>query len=217
MITTDSAHRLTSQLHFVLEVDRLKQVLRRSYLCDGSRHENSAEHSWHLALMALVLHEHANEPVDLLRVLKMVIIHDIVEIDAGDTYLYDSAGNADKAEREQQAAERLFGLLPADQRQELQALWEEFEARITADARFANSLDRLMPLLHNYHSGGLAWQEYQIRDRQVLERLASMGEGSARLWEHAQTVIAAAVEEGWLISTGAAGDPVDQQSQRQDH
>lgn len=192
--------RLGQQLHFILEVDRLKSILRRSYLCDGSRHENSAEHSWHLALMALVLHEHANEAVDLLRVLKMVIIHDIVEIDAGDTYLYDQDGNADKAEREQQAARRLFGLLPLDQRQELHALWEEFEARQTADARFANSLDRLMPLLHNYHSGGQAWREHQIRGEQVLERLAHMGEGSERLWEHAQAVIQAAIADGFLLT-----------------
>lgn len=200
--TNDDAGRLQRQLHFILEVDRLKNIIRRSYLCDGSRHENSAEHSWHLALMALVLHEHANEPVDLLRVLKMVIIHDIVEIDAGDTYLYDAGANAGKAEREQKAARRLFGLLPEDQRQELHTLWQEFEARQTADARFANSLDRLMPLLHNYHSGGRAWQEHQIRGDQVREHLASMGEGSQRLWEYAQTVIQAAIDEEMLALTG---------------
>jgi putative hydrolases of HD superfamily len=190
--------RLRQQLIFILEADRLKHVQRRSYLADGSRVENSAEHSWHLALMALVLAEHANEAVDVYRVMQMVVVHDLVEIDAGDTYLYDDDGQIGKAERESLAASRLFGLLPEDQATELLALWQEFEARETADARFANALDRLMPLLHNYYSGGLAWKEHAIRGDQVRQRLAVMGDGSAGLWDYAQVIIEAAVAEGLL-------------------
>lgn len=190
--------RLQAQLAFILEADQLKQVIRRSYLVDASRLENAAEHSWHLALMALVLHEHANEQVSLLRVLKMVTVHDLVEIDCGDTYLFDDNAQLGKVEREEQAAARLFGLLPADQAQELYAIWEEFEARETADARFANALDRLIPLLHNYHSGGLSWQEHGIHSQQVRDRLASIDMGSAGLWSYAQSIIEAAVAEGIL-------------------
>lgn len=197
-MTTDA--RLAHQLHFILEADKLKHVHRRSYLADSSRVENAAEHSWHLALMAMVLAEHANDEVDLLRVIQMVVVHDIVEIDAGDTYLYDEIANHDKAEREERAAERLFSLLPPDQAAGLHALWKEFEARESADARFANALDRLMPLLHNYHSGGLAWKEHAIRDKQVRQRLAVMGDGAAGLWAYAQTIIEAAVAEGLLGS-----------------
>lgn len=196
----EGEERLVQQLHFILEADKLKHVHRRSYLADSSRVENAAEHSWHLALMALVLAEHADEEVNLLRVIQMVLVHDIVEIDAGDTYLYDEVANNDKAEREALAAARLFGLLPPDQALALHALWEEFEARETGDARFANALDRLMPLLHNYHSSGIAWKEHGIRSDQVRERLAVMGDGAVGLWTYAQTIIEAAVAEGLLGS-----------------
>lgn len=143
--------RLRRQLDFILEIDKAKAVLRRSRLLDGSRRENDAEHAWHLAVMALVLAEYANEPIDLSRVVKMLLVHDIVEIDAGDTFIYDDSDPAAKAERERQAAHRIFGLLPADQQQELLALWEEFEARRTADARFAAALDRLQPQIGRAH------------------------------------------------------------------
>lgn len=196
----EGEERLAQQLRFILEADKLKQVHRRSYLANGSRVENAAEHSWHLALMALVLAEHANEEVNLLRVIQMVLVHDIVEIDAGDTYLYDEVANIDKAEREELAAARLFGLLPPGQARALHGLWKEFEARQTADARFANALDRLMPLLHNYHSAGIAWKEHGIRGEQVRERLAVMGDGAAGLWTYAQSIIEAAVAEGLLGS-----------------
>jgi putative hydrolases of HD superfamily len=192
--------RLMQQLQFILEADRLKGVQRRSYLADASRLENAAEHSWHLALMALVLGEYADEGISLLRVLQLVLVHDIVEIDAGDTYLYDEAGNNDKAEREERAAVRIFGLLPPDQGKALYELWQEFEARETADARFANALDRLMPLMHNYHTGGRAWKEHGIRGDQVRQRLATMGDGSSGLWAYAQTIIEAAIAEGLLDS-----------------
>lgn len=193
-------HRLQQQLAFILEADRLKQVIRRSYLVDASRLENSAEHSWHLALMALVLQKHANEEVSLLRVLQMVVIHDLVEIDCGDTYLFDDAAQAGKLAREELAAARLFGLLPPDQAAEFYALWQEFEARETADARFANALDRLIPLLHNYHSRGRSWQEHGIRSQQVRDRLASIDSGSVELWSYAEALIEAAVAEGILES-----------------
>src|SRR5690606_13001631 len=144
-----SADRLQAQLAFLLEIDRLKRILRRTSLVGGDRRENSAEHSWHLAVMAMILAEHANEPVDALHVLKMLLVHDIVEIDAGDTFAYDVQANQDKEAREQAAAERIFGLLPADQRDEIRAMWEEFDARVTPEARFANAMDRLMPALQN--------------------------------------------------------------------
>jgi putative hydrolases of HD superfamily len=146
------------------------------------------------------LAEHADEGISLLRVLQLVLVHDMVEIDAGDTYLYDEAGNNDKAEREERAAARIFGLLPPDQGKALYELWQEFEARETADARFANALDRLMPLLHNYHTGGRAWKEHGIRGDQVRQRLATMGDGSSGLWAYAQTIIEAAIAEGLLGS-----------------
>src|SRR4051812_2906785 len=141
------AARLLAQMDFLREVDKLKSVLRRTSLMDGSRRENSAEHSWHIALAAMVLAEYSNVPVDLLRAIKLLLIHDIVEIDAGDTFAFDTTAKASQAERENKAATRLFGLLPADQRAEFMALWEEFEGRVTAEAKFAGALDRLLPVL----------------------------------------------------------------------
>lgn len=188
--------RLARQLQFVLEIDRLKSVYRRTYLVDGSRSENSAEHSWHLALLAMVLSEHANESLDVFKVIKMVLIHDIVEIDAGDTYIYgDQAG---KEERERTAAERIFGLLPPDQEHEFRALWEEFESAQTPEARFASALDRFMPQLHNYHTQGRSWQEHGISAERVLERNVEISDGSVVLWEWTQVLIERAVEEGFL-------------------
>jgi putative hydrolase of HD superfamily len=190
--------RLTRQIAFILEIDRLKTVLRRTYLLDESRNENSAEHSWHLALMAMVLSEHANAKVDVAHVIRMVLVHDVVEIDAGDTYCYDTAGLENKEEREQAAAARIFGLLPDDQRDEMLALWREFEARETPEARFAAALDRLMPMLHNYETRGRSWQEHGIVSGQVLARNAHIADGSEGLWEYTQAFVADAVEKGWL-------------------
>lgn len=186
--------RLADQLRFILEIDRLKSVYRRTYLVDGTRSENSAEHSWHLALMAMVLAEHANKPLDVGKVIKMVLIHDIVEIDAGDTYIYDDQG--DKAEREQEAAARIFGLLPPDQEREFRELWEEFEGGETPEARFASALDRFMPQLHNYHTQGRSWKEHGITAERVLERNVEIAGGSVTLWEFTQTLIEQAVAEG---------------------
>ncbi len=165
-----NTERLHQQIAFILEIDKLKSILRRTYLVNDPRHENSAEHSWHLAMMAMVLAEHANAEVNLLRVLKMLLVHDVVEIDAGDTYCYDTGGNDSKAEREMAAAHRIFGLLPNDQRDEMHQLWEEFEARQTPEARFAAALDRLMPILHNYYTQGRSWLEHGVTQTQVIDR-----------------------------------------------
>jgi putative hydrolase of HD superfamily len=190
--------RLEQQLQFIVEIDKLKTVLRRSYLTDGSRNENSAEHSWHLMTMALVLVEHSNEPVDLLKVLKMLAVHDIVEIDAGDTFCYDEVGALTKVAREVLAAERIFGLLPDDQASEVRALWEEFEERVTAEAKFAAALDRVMPILHNYHTQGKAWREHGITSTQVSTRNSHIGEGAESLWEFVQALIEDATAKQYL-------------------
>lgn len=187
------------QIGFLIEVDKLKQVLRQTWLMDRSRRENDAEHSWHLAVMAIVLCEYAADgPVDLPRVLKMLLLHDVVEIDAGDTFAYDEVGAEDKAERETAAADRLFGMLPSDQAAEFRELWEEFEARRSAEARFAAALDRLQPILHNYQTNGKAWQEHGVCAQQVIDRNEHMAEGAPRLWEFAKTLIEDAVRQGFL-------------------
>jgi putative hydrolase of HD superfamily len=191
-------HRLKQQLDFLLEIDRLKEVLRQSYICRGLRKENSSEHSWHLAVMALVLAEHANQAVDITRVVKMALVHDLVEIDAGDTFCYDDAGNAGKAGRETVAASRIFGLLPEDQSREFRSLWEEFEERATPEARFAAALDRLMPLMHNYYSNGKTWREHGVAAAKVVERNRHIEDGSAQLWAVAKSLIEDAIEKGWL-------------------
>jgi putative hydrolase of HD superfamily len=191
--------RLARQMDFILEIDKLKQVLRQTSLADGSRRENDAEHSWHLAVMAVLLAEYAAGPqVDLARVVKMVLVHDVVEIDAGDTFHYDEAGNRDKPQREQKAADRLFGLLPADQEAELRGLWEEFEARQTREARYAAALDRLQPNLLNFRTQGRLWREHGVTSRQVIARNRHMAEGAPALWQYAESLIHEAVAKGYL-------------------
>jgi len=176
------ATRLDQQLAFVMEADRLKAILRRTMLTDDSRRENSAEHSWHLALAAITLAEYAAEPVDLLRVLKMLVVHDLVEIDAGDTFAYDQTGNASKVERERAAADRIFGLLPADLAGELRALWEEFDGYATPDARFANAMDRIQPFLQNVKNRGGTWRLYGPTREQVLVRMDPVRVATPSLW-----------------------------------
>ncbi len=193
MTDTAQTSRLARQMAFVLEIDKLKTILRRTYLVDHSRNENTAEHSWHLGVIAIVLAEHSDQPIDMLRTLKMLLVHDIVEIDAGDTYIYDTQGNEGKAAREQDAARRIFGLLPPDQQGEIHALWDEFEARATPEARFAAALDRLMPLLHNIHTQGRSWREHGIHAGQVLARNSHIADGSQALWDYAQALINDAV------------------------
>jgi putative hydrolase of HD superfamily len=191
--------RLARQIGFLLEIDKLKRVLRETWHLDQSRKENDAEHSWHLAVMAVLLAEYATEPgLDLARVVKMVLVHDLVEIDAGDTFVYDEVGARDKAEREQAAADRLFGTLPDDQAAEVRRLWEEFEARRTPEARYAAGLDRLQPLLHNYHTQGRTWREHGVTSDRVLARNCHMAEGAPRLWQYAESLIHEAVRKGYL-------------------
>lgn len=161
--------RLDKQLKFLIEADKIKNVFRRTYNADQSRKENSAEHSWHLALLALILSEYSNEEIDKFKVMSMVIIHDLIEIDAGDTYVYDAEANKSKAEREQKAADRIFGILPDDQRDMIRALWEEFEERKTPEARFANVLDRFDPVILNHVGGGKAWREHEVTRTQAME------------------------------------------------
>ena len=195
---TDSPRRLEAQLGFLLEADRLKTVLRRNPLTDGSRRENTAEHSWHLALFACVLAEHAAEPVHLDRVIRMLLVHDLVEVDAGDTFAYDPAAHADKAEREHRAADRIFALLPDEQARDYRALWDEFEARATLEARFAFAVDRLQPILMNAAAEGLAWQEHGVHADQVRDYNRHIHDGAPELWRHAQRVIDDAVARGVL-------------------
>lgn len=190
---------LGRRVAFLLEIDRLKTVLRRSDLVDGSRRENTAEHSWHLALAAVVLADHADRPVDVSRVVTMLLIHDLVEIDAGDTYVYDSGEAArSKAERERAAADRIFALLPPDDGLTLRALWEEFEARDSDDARFAFAMDRLQPVLLNSANQGASWAEHGIRAGQVRHVNAPVAAGSAALHQMVTDLIGEAVTRGWL-------------------
>jgi putative hydrolase of HD superfamily len=192
--------RLQQQLDFLMEIDRLKSVDRMTLITDGSRRENTAEHSWHLAMFAVVLAEHADAEVDLLRVLTLCLVHDIVEIDAGDTFAYDTAAYSDKDEREQRAADRLFGLLPPDQGARFRALWEEYEAMETPESRFANAVDRMQPAMLNHMVGDLStWREHRISRPQAVKRLSPIGDGSTRLWEHTLSVIDEAVRRGNLV------------------
>lgn len=189
---------LKEQMNFLIEIDKLKTIERKTKIMHGSRLENDAEHSWHLAMMALILQNNANNKIDLLRVIKMLLIHDLVEIDAGDTFAYDSSGYVDKFDREVQAAKRLFGILPAEQEQELMDLWIEFEKKETDEAKFASSLDRLQPLIHNHNNQGDTWLKYNITSEQVFNRNKEIANGSNELWEYAQSIINNSVEQGIL-------------------
>lgn len=189
---------LKKQLEFMIEIDKLKRIERRTRNIHNSRYENDAEHSWHLAVMAMVLQEHANEEVDLLKVIKMLLIHDLVEIDAGDTFAYDTKGHEDKLEREMKAAKRIFGMLPEEQEQQFLALWLEFEQKETSEAKFAAALDRLQPLIHNYMNQGETWRQYEVTSDRVIQRNQEIANGSAELWDYAHSLIQEAVEKGYF-------------------
>ena len=191
--------RLQQQMKFILEVDKVKQIIRQTYLADGSRKENAAEHSWHLALMAGLLKEYANEEVDLAKVIPMVLLHDLVEIDAGDTYAYDQAGLATQRARETKAADRIFGMLPEDQGTKFRNLWEEFEAYETAEAKFAHVLDNCQPLLLNDASGGKSWKEHTVHKSQIYKRNEHTAEGSREIWEYMQQLIDKHIQLGHVI------------------
>ena len=190
--------RLEQQLSFCTELDKLKGILRQSLLMDASRRENSAEHSWHLAAMAMLLSEYAAAPVDLTRVLKMLLVHDVVEIDAGDTFAYDTVNVETQHAREVKAADRLFGLLPPEQGAKLRALWDEFEERQTPESKYANALDRLQPLLQNSYSGGQSWIKHGVTREQVAERMKAVQIGMPEVWPAVQAIIAAAVQKGMV-------------------
>ncbi len=198
-LPSEKAARFQKQIEFILEADKLKHTLRRTVLLDRSRRENSAEHSWHIALTVLVLSEYAGEKnIDLFRVLKMLVVHDLVEIDAGDTYCYDDLGREDQSRREQIAADRIFNILPDDQAKAFRKLWDEFEARATPESRFANALDRLQPFLHNYFTEGQTWQENKVKSNQVIARMQPVEDGSPDLWNYVRELIDDAVKKGYL-------------------
>ncbi len=194
-------NRLTQQIQFIIEIDKLKQILRQTLLTDSSRRENSAEHSWHIAIMAIILAEYAPAETDILRAIKMLLIHDLVEIHAGDTFCYDLQGNLSKAEKETEAAEKLFGLLPVDQESELRSLWEEFELQQTPTAHFAAALDRIQPVLHNQQTQGGTWRIHNISRDQVMRRVAPVEEGTPELWPFIQQLIDDCVAAGYLQTT----------------
>jgi len=191
--------RLERQLAFIVELDKVKQIFRNTILMDASRKENDAEHSWHMAVAALVLAEYADGPdLDMAKVLKMIVLHDIVEIDAGDTFVYGNVNWTEKALKELRAAERICSMLPEDQGPEFLALWTEFEDGVTVEARYAQALDSFMPLLHNYRTKGLQWQRLHVTRDQVLARNCRIERGSPALWEYAQNIINDAVARGYL-------------------
>ena len=192
--------RLARQIAFLIECDRLKDIVRQTLNAHSGRPENDAEHSWALCLFVMTLSEHSNTPIDVLRVMKMLLIHDIVEIDAGDTFAYDTARLVDQHEREAAAATRLFGLLPDDQAADFRALWDEFEDRQTADARFAHAIDRCQAMLLNCLSKGVTWSRHNVRLDQIRGRNAPIGEGSAVLWTHMSHLLDEAVQAGHVTA-----------------
>lgn len=190
--------RLRRQIDFVTEIDKLKNIYRQTYVLGEDRKENDAEHSWHIALMAFLLAEHSNQKIDVLKVIKMLLVHDIVEIDAGDTFCYDSEGYKTKADREEKAARRIFGILPQDQSEEFYGLWREFEDGITPEAGFADVLDRIQPLILNYTKDGISWKEHDVCKSQVENRYAKTSSSSTDLTQLALSLIDDASKKGWL-------------------
>ncbi len=190
--------RFEQQMRFLVEIDQMKNVLRQTLLADGSRRESDAEHSWHLAMYAMLLSEYAPEPVDISRVVRMVLVHDLIEIYAGDTFCYDKEGNRDKAAREAAAADRLYALLPADQAGEYRALWEEFDRMDTPDSRFAAALDRIQPIINNYLTKGHTWKLGHVTSAQVYERMAPVKSGLPEAWKVVEWIINTSIEKGFL-------------------
>ena len=189
---------LQQQIDFIKEIDKVKYIQRKTKLFNIDRNENDAEHSWHLAMMAIILAEHSNEPIDILKVVKMVLIHDIVEIDAGDTFIYDTQKNHTNTDEERLAAKRIFGLLPQKQAEGLIEIWEEFEAGLTHEAKFARAMDRLEPLLQNTSNNGGTWNEFDIKYSKVYDKKKIIDEGSKTIWDFAEKLIDESVEKGIL-------------------
>jgi putative hydrolase of HD superfamily len=192
------ADQLVQQIEFIKEIDKLKYIQRKTKLFNSDRNENDAEHSWHLAMMAIILVQHSNVPVDILKVLKMLLIHDIVEIDAGDTFIYDTQKSHDNTDEERLAAERIFGLLPAEQATEFIAIWEEFEESKTDEAKFARSMDRLEPLLQNVSNNGGTWQEFNVDFAKVYAKKQAIKHGSTTIWEYAEQLLNDSLDRGIL-------------------
>ncbi|KAA8479689.1 putative hydrolase of HD superfamily [Arcticibacter tournemirensis] len=190
--------QLQKQIDFIHEIDKIKYIQRRTRLFNSDRTENDAEHSWHLALMAIVLSEHSDQKIDLLKVVKMLLIHDLVEIDAGDVFLYDTVVNHTNTEAELAAARRIFGLLPSEQANELISVWEEFEAGETAESKFARAMDRMEPLLQNRSNSGGTWKEFNVQYDKVVEKKSVIKHGSQVLWSYAKKLIDQSVEDGIL-------------------
>ena len=191
--------RIEQQLKFILEIDKLKSIIRQTLLLNQSRRENSAEHSWHLAVMAMLLAEYADGPVDAVRTMKMVLVHDMVEIDAGDAFAYDAEALKGKEERERAAATRIFGMLPEEQAREFRALWDEFEEMKTTESKFANALDRFQPLLHNANTEGGTWRIHKVRREQVLKRMDPVRIGMPELWSVVMKIVDDACQRGWIL------------------
>ena len=188
--------RIEQQAAFAVEIDKVKNIFRQTWLADGRRKENDAEHAWHAALMAVLLAEYSNEPIDILKVVKMLLLHDLVEIDAGDSYAYDEAAQATAHEREQKAADRIFGMLPKDQRQEFRGLWDEFEEYETPEARFAHVMDNFQPLLLNDAADGKGWKEHQVKRANIEKRNRKTSKGSKRINEYIEQIIDRNIEKG---------------------
>ncbi len=193
-----SKQRLLAQLDFIREIDKIKYIFRKTRLFNSDRHENDAEHSWHLCMIAMTLAEHANEPVDILKVIKMLLIHDIVEIDAGDTFLFDTQKSHTNTEEELKAAKRIFGMLPQDQAEEYIAIWEEFEAATTREARFAKAIDHLEPILQNHSNEGGTWSEFNVPYDTVKDKKSVIRYGSEVIWEHVLELLEESMESGHL-------------------
>lgn len=191
--------RLVKDIEFIVELDKMKSILRQTRLVDESKRENDAEHSWHISVMAMILWEYANEEVDLCKVIKMLLIHDLVEIYAGDTFCYDVEGNKDKKEREIKAAEKIFGMLDSDKGQELKGLWEEFEEMESKEALFAASMDRLQPILNNYFSGGGSWKIHEVSKKDIYKRIDPLRKTSHKLWDYAKGMLEDAFDKGYII------------------
>lgn len=189
---------LLNQIEFIKEIDKLKYIFRKTKLINSDRPENDAEHSWHLAVMAIVLAEHSNEPVDLAKVMKMVLIHDIVEIDSGDVFAYDTVKSHDNFDEELKAAKRIFGILPNEQAEEFINIWIEFEEMKTPESKFARALDRLEPLLQNASNNGGTWREFDVKFDKVIEKKKAIKDGSVELWKFAKQLIDESVEKGIL-------------------
>lgn len=189
--------RFQKQINFLIEIDKVKSIFRKTRIINNKRYENDAEHAWHMSMMAIILAEHANDDIDICKVVKMALIHDLVEIDAGDTFLYDE-DQSEKYQKERKCAQRIFGLLPEDQYKEFLGLWDEFEAKETSEAKFAGAVDRLGPIMQNFYDNGHAWQKHSVTSDKVLNVNSQIQKGSDKIWEYAKDLIENAVKKGYL-------------------